>query len=213
MSSPMEGSPPHLPPSTPPSLPPQLPARLEPQVVKVFGILHLVFAGFGVLSLIWGFAAQFFMRGMMNSKDPAQALQVKMQDELGGVTIMTNVFHVVLVTFLLISGIRLVKGCPGGVAWSNRYAWTSIAFKIATVVVGVIFILPAMQRQFDTMAENFAGMPGGGGQGFLNTMKISTAVGTVLGPLLMCIYPALALYLLSRPAVKEWVAARRRDAP
>jgi hypothetical protein len=42
----------------------------------------------------------------------------------------------------------------------------------------------------------------------MTVMKGFMAAGTIAGPLIMCIYPGLALYLLSRPAVKEWCAAR-----
>jgi hypothetical protein len=36
-----------------------------------------------------------------------------------------------------------------------------------------------------------------------------TAITSVATPILSCLYPALALFFLSRPAIKEWAARPR----
>ena len=114
-----------------------------------------------------------------------------------------------LAGLLLASGLMLVRSQPRGVTWSHRYAWTSIATKTISLVVTVAVVLPAMQRMMDEAMAFPPGMPAGAADKMTGIMKSFTAISTVATPLISCIYPALALFFLSRPAVKEWAARPR----
>jgi hypothetical protein len=202
----MDESSPYLPPvaPTPPPMPP-------PSAVNVFGILHLVLAGLGVLLGLWGLVSRMFVsvfQGMAPS-DPAMVAQRKYMEDLWPVTVMNSVFALGLAALLLVAGLKLVRMKPDGVMWSNRYAWTSIATKAISLVVAVAYVLPLTNRMTGEIFANTRGMPAGSANMMTSWMKSVTAVSTVLTPVLSCLYPALALFFLSRPAVKAWAARAR----
>ncbi len=191
--------------------PPMSPPGIhEPAAVKVFGVIHLVFAGLGFLMGLWSLVSPWLGRMIMPADMPGMAEQMKFQDQLLWVTLMTGAFMLVLAVLLLVSGLKLVRSRPDGVKWSHRYAWTSIGTKLVSLVVTVAWVLPLTQR----MMENTVVAGGGSAdRGFLAAMKGAVAVSSTITPLLSCLYPALALYFLSRPAVKAWCAARSAGAP
>ena len=183
----------------------------EPSAVKVFGILHLILAGIGFLTGIWSFFANQLNGFFMNSNSAAfkgrsdyMAAQTKYIEEMNWVSIMSGVFMLALAGLLLASGLMLVRSQPRGVTWSHRYAWASIATKLISLVVTVAVVLPAMQGMMDEAFALPSGMPAGAADTMTGIMKSFTAITTVATPLISCIYPALALYFLSRPQVKEW---------
>ncbi len=194
----------------PPPMP--RPPDTEPTAVKVFGVIHLVFAGLGFLGGAWNLASPFFSGLFLDPKNPAYATQIKMQAELQWVTLMTGVFAITLAVLLLISGLKLVNSKPEGVKWSNRYAWTSIAMKIVSLAVSIGWVLPITQAMMREMMAP-AGLPGAAKDTMTSAMSGMAAVTSVLTPILSCIYPILALYFLSRPPVKAWRAARLASDP
>jgi hypothetical protein len=197
----MDESFPYQPPAalTPPPVPP-------PSAVKVFGILHLVLAGLGVIVGLWGFLSTKFnsMIQGMTPNDPTMVVQRKYMEELWPVTVMGSIFSFGLAALLLVSGLKLVRQQPDGVMWSNRYAWTSITTKIIWLVVSVAYVLPLSNRMMGEIVGNMHGMPAGSASLMTKIMKSMQAISTVAGPIISCLYPALALYFLSRPAVKAW---------
>ena len=196
-------------PQTPPSLPPPMPLTgwMEPPAVKAFGVIHLVFAGFGCLMGVWGLVAPFISDKFVRAGTPGYQAQISYQHEMRWATWMNTSFTLIVTALLVIAGLKLVRSQPDGVKWSNRYAWTSIITKLLSLVITVSWILPATQRMMgETMKST--GLHGKQEETMMTVMKGFMAAGTIAGPLVMCIYPGLALYLLSRPAVKEWRAAR-----
>lgn len=205
----------------PAATPPPMPAGgiQEPSAVKVFGILHLILAGLGFLMGAWSFFATQLNGLFMNSNSTAfkgrtdyVEAQTRYVEEMNWVSIMSGAFMLTLAGLLLTSGIMLVRSQPRGVTWSHRYAWTSIATKLISLVVTVAVVLPAMQRMMDEAMAFPSGMPAGTADKVTGIMKSFTAISTVATPLISCIYPALALFFLSRPQVREWAALRRSGA-
>lgn len=176
----------------------------EPSAVRVFGILHLILAGIGLLSGIWSLFANQVNGFFMGANNPAFKAQAEYMNEMTWVSIMSGVFMLALAGLLLTSGLMLVRSRPEGVTWSRRYAWTSIATKMISLVVTVAVVLPAMQRMMDDAMRLTPGMPPGAADTMAGIMKSFTAIATVATPIFSCLYPALALYFLSRPQVKEW---------
>jgi membrane-bound metal-dependent hydrolase YbcI (DUF457 family) len=145
----------------------------------------------------------------INSKSPGYEAQLRYMEEVRWVSILTGIFMIVLAGLLLVAGIKLVRSRPDGVAWSNRYAWASIATKVISLVITVAVLMPAMRRMIGGIMPPPSGMPPGSSEAFSNIMQTVISVSTVATPLISCIYPALALYFLSRPSVKEWAARPR----
>ncbi len=195
-----------------PSAPPPMPAAIafEPPAVKAFGVIHLVFAGFGFLMGLWSLVSPLFSHLMVPKDMPGRSAQLALQDKLTWVTVMTGAFTLTLAVLLTISGLKLVRSRPGGVLWSNRYAWTSIFTKLVSLVVTVLWVMPAMRQYLDSAMPAGAGRAAGGAEGII---KGVAAASSVASPVIGCIYPALALYFLSRPAVKAWCALPRSNAP
>lgn len=202
---------PYLPPS---ATPPPMPAGglLEPAAVRVFGILHLILAGIGILMGIWSLFANQFNAFLFNADSPEMKAQAAYMQQMTWISIMSGVFMMVLAGLLLTSGIQLVRSRPDGVTWSHRYAWTSIGTKLVSLVVTVAYVLPAMNRMMEDAMGLPAGMPPGAADKMTGIMKTFTAITTVATPVISCLYPALALFFLSRPQVKEWVARLRSGA-
>jgi hypothetical protein len=203
----MEKSP-YLPPASPP---PPMPSggMPEPSAVKVFGILHLILAGLGLLFGVWSLLAKQANSIFVRPGTPGYEAQLRYMDEVHWVSVMTGLFMLLLAGLLLVAGLKLVRSRPDGVAWSHRYAWASIATKAISLVVTVAVLLPAIQRMTGEMMPPPAGMPPGSAESMENIMKTVISVSTTAGPIISCLYPALALFFLSRPKVKEWVARSR----
>lgn len=200
-------SPYQAPASSPPPMP--HPGLIEPPAVKAFGVIHLVLAGLGFLMAVWILLSPLINLAVAGNT-PGYAAQEKFQQDLLWVNMMTAVFMLVLAILLLVSGLKLVRSRPDGVKWSNRYAWTSIATKLISLVVTLVWVLPKTQQLVgDAMSAGPGSKPP---EGFTVIMKSFIAVSSVAAPVLACIYPALALYFLSRPAVKAWCAARLPSA-
>ena len=191
-----------------PVVPPVMAGEAEPASIQVFAIFHFILAGIGVLFGLWSVVSMFFSNEMAGVGMPAgeqrekfvEAQQGYMED-IGWVSVMTGVFMLVLAVMLAIAGAKLWKKQKAGLVWSNRYAWTSIATKLISLVVGVLVVLPASGKMVEAMTE---GMPGNS-EATSMVMKYSTAAGALLGPLCSLIYPVLVLVLLNKPRVKRFL--------
>jgi len=176
----------------------------QPQTVKVFGILHVVFAGFGVLGSIWGLyvavAGNPFLG--LGASTPAMRAQVEaeaaMQEQLLPFTFGSTALTLVITGLMLVAGILLLKKRKSGLKWSNRYAWTSLVGKVINTIMIFVFIFPATKEMTTQMSKG-SPMPTGAMEGImLGSM--------VVGVLISCVYPILTLILLNRPNVKTWFA-------
>jgi hypothetical protein len=164
----------------------------EPAVVKVFGILHLVFAGLGILGASWG----LFIALVGNPLPQSQA-QLNMQAKLNPMTIATNSLSVLIAVPMIIAGIQLLKKRESALKWSNIYAFSSIGAKVVGSVFTFIFGIPAMREVAATI------VPSADGGKAMGTFMVAGAIGAML---VSFIYPVLSLVLLNRPRVKAWFA-------
>ncbi len=192
---------------TPPPMPHQ--AVAEPAAVRVFGILHLVLATIGLFGGLWSIFSTQLTHLILDRQDLQEHAQLRYAEEIRWVSTMNGAFMLALALPLTLAGLKLVHSRPEGVVWSHRYAWTSIATKLVSLVVTVVVVLPATRRMMaDIMAEAPA-LRGAAEQTFTTVVQAITAITSVATPILSCLYPALALFFLSRPAVKEWAARPR----
>ncbi len=209
----METAPPS-PYGTPPSqmaggpvAPPPLDPGPPPSAIKVFGILHLVIAGIGILSGVWTvFMVLFFkdfiawMGRVSGGRQPVdyQEAQLAYMAELQWLTWLQLAASVVLIVFLLLAGVRLLKRRNSGRIWSIRYGWTSIVSKIVTLVLMIVYGLPAASRMNQTIL-------GDAGSGMASLM---TVVSTVAGIASTMIYPILVISILNGQRVRNYLAGR-----
>lgn len=203
----MEGISPHQPPlpQGPPGLPLVFP--VEPPSVKVFGILHLVFAGLGILGALWGlfiammgnpFLALTQGSPGMNAQMEAQ---LAMQEKVKPMSIASAVLSLLVAIPMIVAGVRLLKKRGSGLKWSNIYAWSSLGAKAVNLALTMGILIPAMQEMTRTIVGS-SRMPG-----FASSIMSGSMIGgAIIGVLVPCIYPALVLIILNRPTTKEWFA-------
>jgi predicted secreted protein len=157
---------------------------------------------------LWSFGSPLFMKAILDPSDPSAAAQLQIQDQLLWITLLTAAFTLTLAVLLLVSGLKLVRSQPDGIRWSNRYAWLSIATKMISLLLTVVYVLPITNRLMDEILRTSPGMPSGAADQMGGMMKTFTSVTSVVTPVIACLYPSLALYFLSRQAVKTWAAGR-----
>ncbi len=208
--------------------PMEAPPLLEPKRVKVFGVLHIVFGAMGILGSLMYFVMAVGMVPLMNfvlksaakeagPSDPAakaviqslEAMTTMISESLpsywlGGLT------GLVVAILILTAGIQLVKRRKNAVASSNRYSYCSIVFRIINVGVYFVVVMPAMNRYYGAMdglsGPGMAGGPGGGGFNMVQFQQMLGVGGAVVGSVLALVYPILALVMLGKPEVKDYLS-------
>lgn len=193
-----------------PAIPPPPPGPAEPGAIKVFGVIHLILAGLGLLGGLWNIASLFITPILIPKNDPSFEVQMRIQESMKGFTIAGGLLSVGLAVLLLISGIKLVRSQPDGIKWSTIYSWTSVGSKLVMMAVAATWILPRMRAFMGELKEASKGAPGS--EVMLAIMEPLMGSSMVVTPLIYCTYPLLALYFLSRPRVKVWMAERSQGA-
>lgn len=187
-----------------------LPAMLgEPPVVKVMAILHLVFAGIGLLGAVWGLFIAFFGNPFLKlvATDPHLShqleAQVQMQQKIAPMSIASGILSILVAIPMIIAGIQMLKRRRNGLKWSNIYAFSSLGAKFVGFILALTILVPAMKEMTEGMMQG-AHVPGGA----KNMMSGFMAGGALGGVLVSCVYPILTLVLLNRPACKAWFNSR-----
>lgn len=184
----------------------------EPGAIKVFGVLHLVIAAYGILMGLFSLLSTVFFQGISKSlatprgaagpsgADQEMAMMNYMND-LKSYTYVSLAFTFLLAVLLIIAGIGLLKGREKGRVMSIRYAWVSLLTKAITFAITIAVVIPATKRMTDTL---YQGMPGNLGNTMGSVMQYSQLV-TIL---FMCIYPIVVLVVMKGQKIKEYMAAR-----
>ena len=178
----------------------------QPQTVKVFGIMHLILAGFGLLSSLWAVFVIVVGNPFINlmPKTPEMAAQAKaqaaMQQDMMPMTIISTIMTVVIGLIMLKAGILLLKKRRSGLLWSNRYAWTSLAGKVVNAALAFVYTVPAMKQMMTTTAGASPPMPGG--------MEWVVIGSMIFGLVITAAYPIITLILLNRPNTNALFANR-----
>jgi hypothetical protein len=187
---------------TPPA--PPIPV-VPPAQIKVLGILHLVFAGFGLLMLLGNLAIQLFNEKVWASQAQVggdQAFQAevsrKMVESLQGYSWLQYAGSAVLTVLLVVAGIGLLKRRRSGLVWSNAYAWSALTLRISSVAYFLAVIVPKLDQIIERTTAGKAT-----DSTILLVTKASMIGGGVVSSLASCIYPVLVLILLNRESVRR----------
>ncbi len=179
-----------------------------PPVVKVLGILHLVFAGFGLLGAVWGLFIAIIGNPFMKLMPATPQMsaqweaQLAMQEKIKPFTLTSTALSLLVAIPMIIAGIKMLGKRKDGLKWSNIYAVSSLGAKAVNLVLTFAILIPAMQ-------EMSKGMMGGTRlPGSAETIMGGFMVGgAIVGVILTCVYPLLTLVLLNRAAPKAWFAS------
>ena len=184
----------------------------EPGAIKVFGVFHLVIAGYGIImglfSLVSTLFLQEFTQKLTSASRPSgpsapdqEMAMMSYMNELKPFTYGSIAFSFILATMLIIAGIGLIKGREKGRVMSIRYAWTSLGMKLVTFIFTIAVVIPATKRMTDTL---YQGLPGGLG----NTMGSFMQYSQLLTIIMTCAYPIVVLIIMKGQKIKEYLAGR-----
>jgi len=165
--------------------------RPYPLSVKVFGILNLVFAVWGLLGLGISVAMMVASRSGFFPSNPAYEA---MDDSvvLAVYTYVMTAVGFVAVVVLAAAGVGLLKGQNFGRVLSIGYAVYAIVSGVLGMLVNGLFLFPAMFNQGNASTATITG----------------AVVGTVIGGLIGLIYPVLLLVFMTRSNVVEALRGR-----
>jgi hypothetical protein len=184
---------------------PPLPPAGVPAQIRVLAILHLVFAGLSVVTLLFSLVSRKFSASMISMQEKAGGIQAK-QAEISQVILKESwpilwlgyASGFILGLMLLRAGLALFKQKKSGLSWSNSYAWTSILFKVVHLILFLTLLYPKLEAQFSTFNAGKEEMRVVG-----TMLRASTLASGILGPLVMCLYPIIVLILLNRESVRK----------
>lgn len=186
----------------PPLYPPPVAAH-KPATLQVFGILHLLAAGYGLVTGIWALimlvAGNPFLK--LVPEGPGREMQEKMMKAIEPMTFVNLGITAIVMVLVTIAGVKLLRSAKNAVKFSNIYAITSLVAKIVGGVMVMVYMLPAQRQMMEEQFGAAGGMPGSA----KNVMEGAMAGGAIIGILFSCIYPTLALVLLNRKPVKAWL--------
>lgn len=180
-----------------------------PPAVKVFGILHLVFAGLGVISALWALFIALvgnpFLKiaGSTGELGGQLEAQIAMQAKINPVSITSSALSLLVAVPMIVAGVLLLKERKNALKWSNAYAWSSLGAKVINLILTATILVPAMQEMMRDITKSTP-MPGQAS----DIMSLAMSGGAIGGVLISCAYPILTLAILNRPATKEWFAGR-----
>ena len=196
-------------PQGPASIPPALIG--VPPAVNALGVMHLVFAGLGLVSALSGLVIAFMGNPFltMTATHPELAgqmeAQMTMQEKIKPMTITSSILSLLVAIPMIIAGIALVKKRKSGLKWSNTYAWSSLGAKLINLILAITIMVPAMQEMARGM---FAKTPVPAGvTGIMSGFMAGGAIG---GVVVSAVYPIVTLVLLNRPATKAGFASLPR---
>ncbi len=176
----------------------------DPPAVKVFGILHLVFAGLGLLGAVWGLFIAVVGNPFLkfSPAGPEMDAQLALQAKINPMTITSGILSLLVAVPMIIAGIQLLQKRKSALKWSNTYAWSSLGAKLINLVLAVTIMVPAMQEMTQGILAKSPAPAAVSGimSGFM-------AVGAIGGVVVSAVYPILTLFLLNRPATKAWFAS------
>ncbi len=204
-------------------------ADVEPGRIKVFGIIHIIFGGLGLVGSAFGVVALLALNPVLSwmeemirqdipSGDVAGEEVVAVLESFGAMRTLLNdlallnwvssVTGLAVAVLILWAGIRLVKRRKDAVRCSNIYTWASIVKGL--LHIGLYLVTgPAAMRGYYGKLESIAGGSGAPTPGGMNLMQFQEVIGmasTVIGAVLALIYPILAFAMLNKTLVKDFLA-------
>ena len=182
-------------------------ADVERGRIKVFGIIHIIFGGLGLMNVIGGIGMQILQEPFIRLTNQGEseemvALQMQMYREMALTTWISTVISVIVAVLVLRAGIALVKRRQSAVKASNVYVVASLVAKAAGVLLFCMVVMPVASGAMDSMLDE--SIPDV--KTILAVIKVTMAVAGVLAPLLGAVYPLCALVMLNKPQVKEFLA-------
>jgi hypothetical protein len=184
----------------------------EPGAIKVFGVLHLVIAGYSIFTEAINLVINIFFPDLARSLSkprgisaPSSAEQemalIHYMNEVKTYSYSSTAFSFILAIMLIVAGIGLLKGRVNGRVMSLRYAWISLVTKIVSFIIAIAVVMPATKRMAEALYQN---LPGTYSQTMVDLMQYSPLIVILIS----CVYPIIVLVVMKGQKIKEYMAAR-----
>jgi hypothetical protein len=151
-------------------------SRSVPVVVKVFGLLHIIFGSFGLVAAPFGFLNRSTSAGLFS--------------QLGVSPIYLTWFEISLVLGPILSLILIVLG----IGLLRRQSWArsgSILYSVISIILTIL-----------STAITLVGFAGVGGETPDFAAVIWIRIGAIIGGVIGLIYPILTIIFMTKPNVK-----------
>ena len=184
-----------------PAAGPAAPAAARPTSLIVFGILNIVFGLLGVCGTA-GSSAMFFVKLPRDPLVPNPALELIESNPTYRTLMMVLIgLGLLAAVALLVAGVGLLRSRAWGRTLSIGYAWYGIVGAIVGMIVNWIYLVQPMLAKWNPAF------------GPAEAATVSTAVSGILGGCFGMLYPIVLLVFMSRPALRDWLAADSASGP
>lgn len=176
-------------------------------IPKVFGILHLVFGGLGIVLGLFSvvsvlFAGQVKKMQFATYPDDVKEQMIEAMQPVYDTQkwdMLSAGFSVVLAVIMIVAGLKLVKYRRQGLKISNIYSALSVLHKFGAVIIVLMIKAPAMREVGEKLDRI----------GDVQSSGMSTMIGPaaiilgIAGAVIMVIYPVLCYFLLNKKQSKD----------
>lgn len=181
-----------------PTTPPMM--EQPSSVPKVFGIIHLIYAGLGILAGIAGLANPALTK-LTTGPIIAQAREAGKSTEAYGAAIsevaryamINGVIQITLAILLAVAGIQLLKYRLKGAKLSKIWAIVRIPLAIVFALISLNPTKAMMVTQNELM--------GAEGNPLAGMMESMGTLSVIMNILMLSIYPVVTLIFMTRPKV------------
>lgn len=173
----------------PPTVEPPAPAAPS-SGLKILGIAQCALGVFGLLSA----PLTLVTRALAQDPGSRRVQHLLWDGWLGAWTYLSLAIGTALAVLLIVAGVGVIKGRALGRKLSLVHAATAIALVIIGQIIAATALYPAL---FELASSGSAAERGG---------AIGGVVGGLFGSLIGLILPAVELYVMTRPHVKEQLA-------
>lgn len=161
------------------------PTEYRPAAPKVFGILSIVFAAFGIATTIIGMIGFWLIREYLPDMpdDVREEVAKSLEQQSTGLIYAQWGFDFACSVVLLVAGIGLVMYRHWGKA-------TFLGYAAMTILWGVVYLILFFSLQ--------------GGVDFTSAESISQLVSGIIAVCVRAIFPGLGVYFLTRHNLSGW---------
>ena len=173
--------------------------------------MHLILGIVGVIGGLFSVVMQLASKAMfktlaetMEEEEGAAFLEqtIEYTEKLAAISYFDLLARVFIAVVIIIAGVSLLKAKRNSVKKSNLYAFVSIGLKALMLVIVIAVVIPATNEYYDALAAAGAEQPGVE----MGLQKVLGSASQALTPVISMLYPILALILLNRKPVREWLA-------
>jgi len=173
--------------------PPLAGKKHKSSIPKVFGILHMLFGIFGVVSLVGTFLLPSIFDKIAQSMPAEEAEELQKIMENVSPAPMVTIVSIVLALVMIVAGILLLKYKDTGRSLTNGLSVLNIVWVIVVTVLNY-------QKQLITMKIQLGDQVDAMSEQTFNMIVIGSMA---IGALASMIYPVLSLIFLNKGNVKK----------